>query len=192
MKYCQKCGAQNADNANFCIECGSTLTVSESTYTYTESASDETTILEPVYNYGGESSSKPEDNYQYSYNTDNTAQETYSTVHPGIAPRNIVVAVILSLVTCGIYQIYWMIKLNDEVNDLANEPNATSGGLVFLFSLITCGIYGIFWMYKMGEKCDRIKGAVGGSSHILYLILSLVGLGIVNYCLIQDTINKAI
>ena len=61
-----------------------------------------------------------------------------------------------SFLTCGIYSIYWMIKLNDEVNQLAGEPQATSGGMVFLFSLITCGIYGIYWAYKMGERCDRI------------------------------------
>ena len=84
-----------------------------------------------------------------------------------------------------------MIKLNDEVNLLSGETNATSGGMVFLFSLLTCGIYGIYWLYKMGERCDRIKGE-NGNSAILYLILSIVGLSIVSYCLIQDTLNKAV
>ena len=84
-----------------------------------------------------------------------------------------------------------MIKLNDEVNLLSGETNATSGGMVFLFSLLTCGIYGIYWQYKMGERCDRIKGE-NGNSAILYLILSIVGLSIVSYCLIQDTLNKAV
>lgn len=46
--------------------------------------------------------------------------------------RNIVVSVILSIVTCGIYGIIWMIKLNDELNALANKQGATSGGMVFL------------------------------------------------------------
>lgn len=82
-----------------------------------------------------------------------------------------------------------MIKLNDEVNQLAGEPQATSGGMVFLFSLITCGIYGIYWAYKMGERCDRIRGIQGNSS-ILYLVLSILGLDIVYFCLLQDMINK--
>lgn len=56
--------------------------------------------------------------------------------------RNIVVCILLSLVTCGIYGIYWMIVLNDETNALSGRQG-TSGGLVFLFSLITCGIYEI-------------------------------------------------
>ena len=110
---------------------------------------------------------------------------------PGIQERNIAIAVILSIVTCGLYGIYWMIKPNDEVNQICGDTQATGGGLVFLFTLITCGIYGWYWMYKMGEKCDQIKG-VNGSSGILYLILGIFGLGIVSYCLMQDTINKVI
>ena len=54
----------------------------------------------------------------------------------------IVLCIIFSIITCGIYGIYWMIKMNDEVNALAGEPGATTGGMVFLFTLITCGIYG--------------------------------------------------
>jgi len=165
MKYCLKCGASNADSSKFCIECGASLDTTEDT------------------------------SYSYSYGepvSETSVTDTYKSVHPGIVPRNIVVAVILSFVTCGIYQIYWFIKMNDEVNILASEPDAPSGIMAFLFTFITCGIYGFFWSYKMGERCDRIKGAVGGSSAVLYLILAVLGLGIVNYCLIQDTINKAV
>ena len=108
----------------------------------------------------------------------------------GIQPRSIAIAIILTIVTFGIYGIYWMIKLNDEINQMANEPNATSGGLVFLFTLITCGIYGLYWQYKMGERCDRIKGSWNGYSAILYLIFGVLGLSIVSYALMQDTINK--
>ena len=83
-------------------------------------------------------------------------------------------------------------SINDEVNQLANEPEATSGGLVFLFSLITLGIYSYYWLYKMGERCDSIRGEWNGSKSILYLVLGLVGLSIVSYALIQDVINKSL
>ena len=213
MKFCLKCGASNADNSKFCTECGAALVTAESENTnFTYNEVDDTTSItadstedtsysygEPVSettivdtNYNEKSSADNEDKYKYTYNADSTSHTTYNSVHPGIAPRNIVVAIILSFVTCGIYQIYWMIKMNDEVNILASEPDAPSGLIVFLLSLVTCGIYGFFWMYKMGERCDRIKGSVGGSSAVLYLILGILGLGIVTYCLIQDTINKAV
>ena len=88
-----------------------------------------------------------------------------------------------------------MIKLNDEINELAGDPQATSGGMVFLLTLITCGIYGWFWFYKMGENVDAIKnsrGEASSNSPIIYLVIGLFGLGIVNYCLMQDTINKSV
>ena len=109
--------------------------------------------------------------------------------------RSIGVAILLTIVTCGIYGIYWMIKLNDELNALAGKQGATSGGVVFLLTLVTCGIYGWFWYYKMGENVDTIKsnrGIASSSSPILYIVLGIVGLGIINYCLMQDTINKSV
>lgn len=107
--------------------------------------------------------------------------------------RSIGVCILLSIVTCGIYGIYWMIKLNDELNLAAEKPGATSGGMVFLLTLITCGIYGYFWAYKMGENVDIIKtksGVPSSSSGVLYLVLAILGVGIINYCLMQDTLNK--
>lgn len=105
--------------------------------------------------------------------------------------RNIALSVVFCLLTCGIYGIYWMIKINDEVNELADEADATTGGMVFLFSLLTCGIYSFYWLYKMGERCDKIKNADSYSS-MIFLVLGILGLSIVSFCLIQDTINKAV
>ena len=102
--------------------------------------------------------------------------------------RNIVLAVILTIITCGIYGIYWFIVLNDDMNTLTPDDNYhTSGGLVFLFTLITCGVYGWYWAYKMGCKVDKLQNS---SSHtILFIILQIFGLGIVNYCIMQSAIN---
>ncbi|HCA04951.1 MAG TPA: hypothetical protein DEO32_03525, partial [Ruminococcaceae bacterium] len=107
--------------------------------------------------------------------------------------RNIAVCIILSLVTCGIYGIYWLICLNDETNQAANDPNATSGGIVFLLTLVTCGIYGIYWCYKMGQQIDvayKNRGLIPPDKSVLLLVMSLVFLSIVSYALIQDDLNK--
>lgn len=103
--------------------------------------------------------------------------------------RSIPLAVIFSIITCGIYSIYWMIMLNDDVNRLADEPQATTGGMVVLLSIITCGIYGIYWNYKMGERCDKITGTAG-NKNIVFLILCLFGLSIINFCMMQSVINS--
>ena len=112
-------------------------------------------------------------------------------VDHSIKERNIVVAIILSIITCGIYNIYWLVKLNNESLILANEKGP-SGGVVILLNLITCGIYGFFWWYKMGVCSDKINGNDKGNSPVLYIILSILGLGFVNYILAQNVINDKV
>lgn len=109
--------------------------------------------------------------------------------------RNPALCVILSIITFGIYAIYWFIKINDDANKLANPPKKTSGGVAFLLTLITCGIYGIYWAYKMGKQLDSAlerRGMPAKNGAVLYLILSVVGLGFVAWILMQNTINSMI
>ena len=54
--------------------------------------------------------------------------------------RNIALCVILTIVTLGIYGIYWFIKMTNDINELANPEKKTSGGVSFLLTLITCNI----------------------------------------------------
>lgn len=108
--------------------------------------------------------------------------------------RNIALCIIFSIITCGIYSLYWLVRLTDEINEIAGIDD-TSGGMVLLFTIITCGIYGFYWAYKVGEKVDGIKqgrGELSSNTGILYLILSIIGLSIITYCLIQNEINKII
>ncbi len=107
--------------------------------------------------------------------------------------REIALSIVFTIITCGIYGIYWVIMLNNEINIAVNDQEAPSGGLVVVLSIITCGIYGWYWLYKMGEKCDYIKtsrNVPSSSSNVLFLVLGIVGFPIVAYALIQDTINK--
>lgn len=110
-----------------------------------------------------------------------------------IQQRNIALCIVLSIVTCGIYGIYWFIVLTDDTNTIAEAKEATSGGLAFLLSLVTCSIYLFYWAYKQGEKIDEAKarrGIASSNSGILYLILCLVGCGIIAYALMQNELNK--
>lgn len=175
-------------------------TENENAYSYTHSANEkETTFDNNGYtnNYNTDNNYNTNNNYtgNNAYNANNTYGNTgYNNnfqQNSVITPRNIPLCVILSIVTCGIYGIYWMIKLNDEINALAGEPYATSGGMVFLLSIVTCNIYNLYWMYKMGERTDRIN-RIQGNSNILYLVIGILGFGIVNYCLMQDAINKQV
>lgn len=111
--------------------------------------------------------------------------------HSDIKERNLVVAIILSIITCGLYGLYWQVKINNEALELAGEKGP-SGIVVILLTLITCGIYGYFWYYKMGVCVDKMKTGESGNTGILYIILGFLGLGIVNIALVQDAINNKV
>lgn len=109
----------------------------------------------------------------------------------GITPRSIVTAILLSIITCGIYALYWFVVLTNDMNKLSGDEKGISGGIALLLSLVTCGIYTIVWAYKIGEKRDIVAGE-NSSSGIIYLLLSIFGFGIIVYALAQDAINKAV
>lgn len=108
-----------------------------------------------------------------------------------IKERNIIVSILLSLITCGIYGIYWFITLTDDVSRANDDPSFT-GVKAFIFTIITCGIYGIYWNYKIGKEmyeANQKRGINAGDNSTLYLILSIFGLSIVTYCLVQNELN---
>lgn len=108
-----------------------------------------------------------------------------------VRPRSIPICIILSIITCGIYGLYWFVCLTDEVNEVTQE-NDTSGVMAVLLSIITCGIYGIYWGYKMGDKLDRARmrnNVPTGSFPILFLVLNIFGLAIVTCAIIQSELN---
>ena len=107
--------------------------------------------------------------------------------------RNPALCFILTLVTFGIYGIYWIVQLNNEIQYLAQPEKPTSGGMVVLLTLVTCGLYGIYWSYKMGVQLDAACATYGKptqSRNVLYLVLYVVGLGIVAWILMQSTLNS--
>ena len=105
-----------------------------------------------------------------------------------IKRRNLFLCILFSIITCGIYAIYWFVVLTNDTNKLAQSKTA-SGGLAFLFTIITCGIYGLYWSYKLGKKVGEIEG---GSNHgVLYLILALIGFGFIDALLAQSALNGA-
>lgn len=101
----------------------------------------------------------------------------------------------MSIVTCGIYGIFWIISLNDDVRTLTKRSDLTSGGVVILLIILTCGLYSLYWAYQMGKAVTqyrREKNIYTDDAAVLYLILSLFGLGIVVYALLQTNINELV
>lgn len=106
-----------------------------------------------------------------------------------VKERNIVLCIVLSIVTCGLYGIYWFVVLHNDMNTLTpGDAYQTSGAMALVLTLVSCGIYGWYWAYKMGEKVDMLTSSQ--DHKILFIVLQFFGLGIVNYCIMQDLVNK--
>ena len=172
--FCSNCGSKNPEGAKFCKDCGERLDTSD-----------------------------VKDNKDYGSYVEKAEPKTSSSTNfQGIGRRSIAACVIFSIITCGIYGLYWIYKMNQEINIISNHEDDTSGGLVILFGIITCGIYYVYWAYKMGDKLKEYytknKSNEGEDLPVLFLILMIanyIACGIctiVCYCLMQDRINKIV
>ncbi|MBQ6946936.1 MAG: DUF4234 domain-containing protein [Clostridia bacterium] len=101
--------------------------------------------------------------------------------------RNIVLAIVLTIVTCGIYGIYWAFMMAREAVSVKDENDGAILEIVLMIFLPFVGFY--LAEKKFAEGCAA-KGIEHKDNSILYLVLGLVGLGIVNYCMLQNDLNK--
>lgn len=101
--------------------------------------------------------------------------------------------IILSIVTFGIYGLYWLYCLASDINTLTGEEDS-SGFKVLILSIITLGLYELYWLYKVGERLSNFQTYQGemvdSYRAIVYLILGIFGLNIVARALIQNDLNK--
>ena len=104
-----------------------------------------------------------------------------------IKERNIVTAIILTLITCGIYGIYWCVMLAKES---VSVKDASDTGLLEIILMLFLPFLGLFLCEKKFAEGCADKGIAHTDNSILYLILGLVGLGIVGLCMLQNDLNK--
>lgn len=110
-----------------------------------------------------------------------------------VQKRDIAICVILSIVTCGIYGLYWFYCLHNDTNTVSGNQDNTSAILAIVLTIITCGIYGWYWCYKRGKMIEdayKMRGMVGSDKAVVFLILAVFGLSIVVYALAQNDLNK--
>ena len=104
-----------------------------------------------------------------------------------IKQRNIVTAIILSIVTCGIYGIYWAVMLAKES---VSVKDPSDSGLLEIVLMLFLPFLGFFLAEKKLYEGCVAKGIAKSDNSIIYLILGVVGFGIINYCMMQNDLNK--
>ncbi|MBE6687329.1 MAG: DUF4234 domain-containing protein [Ruminococcaceae bacterium] len=107
--------------------------------------------------------------------------------------RRILLCILLSIISCGLYLLYWMYSLNGELNKMADNKEYPNGITVIVITVASCGIYGLIWSYKMSKCIKTITESHGDSDPkygALFILLNLFGLFIINYAIMQKTVNK--
>ncbi len=105
--------------------------------------------------------------------------------------RSISTSIILSIVTCGIYTLFWMYKLNEAA--VQNNPKVwdKSGGMMILLCFVTCGIYAYYWYYNMGKAYEPLLGEDKSTTFLLFCFIPYAGVYF-NLATIQGAINARV
>lgn len=125
----------------------------------------------------------------------------------GVYERNIFWAFALSIVTMGLYALYWISRLHTETYALCAETGRSYSSperqpspiTVIILSIVTVGLYLVWWTYQQG-KLFRDEARRRGSNEAdtcpsLYPVLQLVSYltgfsGVIGLALMQDRINQ--
>lgn len=99
--------------------------------------------------------------------------------------RSIIGMIVLTIVTIGIYGLYWYISFQVELK--AKTGEGFGGWGHFFLTIFTFGIYPIYWQYAAGERLAKL-GATNYA--VMYLIFCFVGLSWLNPFLMQHQANK--
>lgn len=106
--------------------------------------------------------------------------------------RSVATVIILSILTCGIYAIYWYYVTMRDINEYL-QISDMSPVVEIILMMVTFGIYYLYWMYKYGQRIADATEKAGlprKDDAVLCLILSLFGLSIVSMGILQSNINS--
>ena len=84
--------------------------------------------MENQQNYNNYNSMGENNNSQQGNAQGTTGEPEYTSHGNGnmrpVIQRNVALCIIFSVITCGIYSLYWLVVLNNDINELAGERNS--------------------------------------------------------------------
>jgi hypothetical protein len=90
----------------------------------------------------------------------------------------------MTIITVGIYQLYWYVAFQVELKKATKEGFGGLGHIVVTF--LTLFIYALYWQYAAGKRLAK-QGASDFS--LIYIIFCFVGLAWLNPFLMQHQAN---
>ena len=93
--------------------------------------------------------------------------------------RSLLIYILLTIVTCGIYGLFFLHDLAKDVNEMCKDDGKNTQGLLvyILLSIVTCGIYSIVWWYCVADRIGSAafrrlgKNDFNGGTYLLWTLL---------------------
>lgn len=104
--------------------------------------------------------------------------------------RSVAAAVFFSLITCGLYSIYWVYRIMKMQKELDGDGSSVLGEML---CMLFVPFYGIYWYYTRADKIIEgleKRGIQASSNKETFLICGILCLAIVNIAIIQGDFNK--
>ncbi|MDY6296518.1 MAG: DUF4234 domain-containing protein [Schwartzia succinivorans] len=103
-----------------------------------------------------------------------------------IERHDITLRILFTFLTCGLYGLYWMAQVTNDVHAVSGRPKCAGGGKAVLFSVLTCSIYMYYWIYKIGGELVEARYRMGLALDVVekkiyrnvIVIMTLVSIGI--------------
>ncbi len=101
--------------------------------------------------------------------------------------RSVGLVILFSLLTCGIYVVYWYYVTAQDLNREETEQAPLMNFiLAWLLGIVTCGIYLLIWEYNFYKKIDKLTG---DENALVNFLLALFFTPIAGMGIAQNSIN---
>lgn len=175
--FCSKCGNGVADGTAFCPKCGNPLggaplekkLENSAAQAFDASGNELRSAFNDIRSsFAGGSGAAP------------YAGERLNT------DRGLIIYIILSLITCGIYSYYFLYAMARDINIACEGDGERTAGLLqfVVLSFVTCGIYAWIWYYKLGNRLAENAPRYGmhfqenGTTVLMWLLFGAMLCGI--------------
>lgn len=106
--------------------------------------------------------------------------------------RNPALVLIFSIISCGIYLLYWMYAISSELKYYLNDDTIKPG--IDLLLSILCFPYMFYWLYKYSKLTTEAQTRAGvtpvSDNAVICVVLPFLGLSVVSALIIQNDLNK--
>lgn len=75
--------------------------------------------------------------------------------------HDVALRLILTVVTCGLFGLYWIADLTDDIHRLSGKPQTPKGLTAALLTFVTCSVYFYYWLYKISGELVEARREMG-------------------------------